>query len=212
MENIDFGKVAKERTDEIVELCNNNSRKKYVKTFYVAVDDTNHIKLGMTPDTLIGAHRCLLIHEWKEKAVSIWYDTYKVHYIDESGVCSDGIIDKDYRIGIEPSRFNVPSKMFLYRKKTCVFSSDADLSGRSHYSFGWEPILSDVWNLYLKCKQECHTEKEALMLRDIVNMTNSNRILKERLSEAEYEKMVAQKERDVYKQMLDEIKELVCHK
>ena len=39
-------------------------------------------------------------------------------------------------------------------------------------------------------------------MMNIVNMTNSNRILKERLSEAEYEKMVAQKERDVYKQML----------
>lgn len=212
MDKTDFVEVAKFCHDEVEEKCRKASKKWFVKTLYAAIGENEEIIVSSTSHILRDATRCILIHEWHYLAVTLTYDAYTLQYIDEAGSVNEGNLGEGYAIGIHPASFNCPAKMYLRKNNVEIFRTRTDFSGNDAYSYGWEAVLKDVWKLYLKCQKECTTEKEVRLLCDLVKQQNDISLLQNKIDVNEYYKMLVQKERDAYKQVLDEIKGMVINR
>lgn len=169
----------------------------YRKTLFVAIKEDNSVLMSTTPHILVNAHKCILIHERSSLAFTNSYLWYKVQYINENGEVFDNRIDSEFELCITAHG--------SYANQILELSAD-NVVYYSCYS-PWEICIGDVWSLYIRLKSaQTKTEREtisSLFIKDkkILDLEKENR-------ELDYKAQLLESERNLYKNILDEIKML----
>lgn len=72
----------------------------------------------------------------------------------------------------------------------------------------WEKHIKTVWKLYLKCK-ECSSTEEAVLLGKLTKKDETIVDLQNKIADLEFSSKILEEERDQYKSLLDDIKDMV---
>lgn len=219
MNNVNFVEIAEKCVNTYKESFPNNS-KNIIAVFgnvrYVAIDKDNNIQTSMTPDILRNADQCLLVFKRTEWPYRNPYSFYDILYISSEGkICTPeelkwqsviANLDCNYTLSIGHNGTYSCQHIYLTAFGKCLYNT-------LYSEMGWEErdsesALKKIWKLYLKCK-ECKTPMEAELLCQLVKKDEQILELKEKLDGQKITTLLAEKQRDVYKSLLDEIKEMV---
>ncbi len=194
MDKIDFIELATYSTEKYKETHNRNDVR-YIHTLYVAIDEDNNVKCSKTPHILKGAVQCLLIHHnqiWSEKAD--WYSLDDVEYIDKEGCVLERNLGGKFDIQTSASA----SVMTLSYNGQELYSCYAP----------WEDNIGKIWNLYCEVK-DLKSTNEIKLVASLFKKNETILELKKEIENFKFTEYLLEQERNQYKRMLDEIKEMV---
>ena len=190
---------------EIASYCQNRfkealiaPRQKYSSTLYVKIDEEGCVSTSTTPHILSDAASCILIHEHMELAVSCWYAWYNVEFINSKGEDKGNKLDDVFKIDTFQQKAFSNQRMALRD----------DQNEYCNYGRPWEKHLQSIWNLYLRLK-DVETPSERKMIADLFSKDEKIQQLVEQNKDLEFTNKLLEKERDQYKELLNEIQELV---
>lgn len=125
----------------------------FIGTYYIAIDENEEINISQTPHILQYAHRCIIIYNWWQLAVTQSYDTFKCLYIDEFGAVHSPIILEYYKITIKNASFNfAPTITLSFINKELISIKLNPL----------EMTFKFIWNLCKLCKGKTYDEAVAI--------------------------------------------------
>lgn len=185
------------------EINKNGDSFRYKDTLYVSIDENNELLISETPDILKkeGVCQCIMIHIHERKEVSNWYSWYTIQFIDKDGCVHTNKLDERFKLHVNYISHFWNQWMYLIFDGKCIFS------------LKWpnEDKLQDVWNLYIKCKS-CDTHREAELLGELAKRDMSVLSLTSDLADLNYTAELLKQERDMYKSLLDDVKNLIKDK
>lgn len=197
MGKIDFIELANICVNRQKDLLDQNVAR-YLGTLYVAILPTNKALCSKLPQILDKAVKCILIHERKEKAVTNWHLWYKIDYINEEGCVSDGNLGDGFNLSINPTGSFLNQILSLETKGYTVYRCNKP----------WEDHIGKIWNIYSKLK-EIKTEKEKGLAIELFWKDEKILELEKENTNFKFANQLLKQERDMYKELLDEIKHLL---
>ena len=177
---------------------------KYVDTTYIAIQEDNHVVCSIDPIVLENAKLCILVHRRSKLAETNYYDWFVVEYINENGEVYEESIDKEYRLYIRHRE--------TYRNQILhLVSSDGidyECCPFWNNTASIKDCFQSMWNLYNELKKASCTKERAIIVR---LYEQDEKILqqKKEIANFSYANALLEKERDMYKGLLDEIKILL---
>ena len=184
---------------ELAEYCVKRAKensapniKKYVKTLYISISEDNNVKLSTTPHVLQGTYQCILMHEYSQIPISNIYYWYEIEYINSEGC----VLTSDLGDG-----FNLVSYKHKHSSSSIILRFQ-DKYLYSNYDF------RRVWELYTKIK-DIPLESERELIISLYYKDEHVLNLEKQIEDFKFTNHLLEQERDQYKDMLDEIKDLV---
>lgn len=177
---------------------------KYVDTIYIAIKEDDYVMCSIYPNVLKNAKRYILIHRRSKLAETNYYDWFDVEYINEYGEVYEESIDKDFSLYVRHRE--------TYRNQVLhLVSSDGvdyDCCPLWRNTASIVESFRSVWNLYNELKSVETKDERATIVR---LYKNDEKILqqKKEIVNFSYANALLEKERDMYKGLLDDIKELL---
>ena len=174
----------------------------YVNTTYIAIDESNHIKGSLDPSVVGSAKRCILLHERCEVDFYTGHPNYTffrdVDFVNEDGEVFKECIDKDFRLYVvyvdQYPTLHLTSYGVWY---TCCPSWGVTASIVESFR--------SVWNLYNELKS-VETKYERATIVELYKKDETILQQKKEIANFSYTNALLEKERDMYKGLLDEIK------
>ena len=146
---------------QIVEKCIKKYKKekgdKYINTLFVAIHSDDSVQESMDDSVLEMAEKFMLIHSYRELAVTNYYTWYDIDFVEDNGSVLRDQFDSNFRVYIS----------FLGQYSCKVIYFVFDKTDTTLYIESYPCEMQKIWNLYLKCK-ECKTEKEMQLLCELV--------------------------------------------
>lgn len=201
MSNIDFVSLAKQCQETIKGKTTIPECGKYDKTFFISISDNNIVTHSIDPEILKNAKRCILIHRSEEKTYKKWYSRYYFQMIDENGCIHEEEIDDNFSMDIQQPTSSQDTKLSLYKDDTIIYSCYPP----------YEKEIAKFWKVYLKAR-ECTTLKEAELLCQLIEKDNEILELQRENDGLQYARALVTMERDQYKTLLEEIRQLVSER
>ena len=184
---------------ELATFCSNRAKEghtrwggKYERTHYVSILGDNTVTHSMTPHILRNTHQCLLMHERSEIPISNIYYWYEFEYINPEGC----VLASDLENG-----FNLIS----YKRKQDV--PYIELRYKENYLYS-NLSIQKVWELYSKIK-DIPSETEMKLIVDLFEKDEKIFELEKVIEDFSFSKHLLKQERDQYKELLDEIKQII---
>jgi hypothetical protein len=200
MEKIDFFELATYCTNKYRESHNTNNNS-YAGTLYVAILEDNQVMCSKTPHILRNCVKCILVHRRDTLAQTNSYYWYNVEVIDENGCIYDGNLGNGY--SIEVNAWGQYSNQIM------------SLDYNSSHLFWCRPPFEDhmpkVWELYTRLK-DVPTEKEIKLIADLFRKDEKILELEKEIEDFKFTNLLLEQERNQYKEMLDEIRDVVKNK
>lgn len=187
---------------ELAEYCQNRYKEnntsneaKYISTLFVAITKEGEIIPSETPHILRNAEKCILFHMSSHKGDynNSWYTYFKFQFINNDGVVSDNRLDDKFEL-----RGNYLRGTCLYYKENEIFSVPKP----------WENGIVKVWELYLKIK-DLKTYEEIILMTDLYRKDEKILELENQIEGFKFAKYLLEQERNQYKSLLDEIKQII---
>ena len=194
MEKVDFIELA----DYCVKRAKENSApniKKYVKTLYISISEDNNVKLSTTPHVLQGTYQCILMHEYSQIPISNIYFWYEIEYINPEGCVLDSDLGDGFNLISDKHKHSSSSIRLMFQDKYLYSNFD----------------FRRVWELYTKIK-DVSSEPERKLIINLYYKDEHVLNLEKQIEDFKYANHLLEQERDQYKDLLDEIKELVYSK
>ena len=195
---IDFVEIGKYCQEEFKKE-HNSERENYRKTLFVSIQDDNRIRVSTIPHILSNASKCLLIHEYSARAVTNWYRWYKVQFISEEGEVLDEHLDEEFKLWIYPVYGYNDQRLTLYADESEYYSCEAPWNKED---------IQSVWNLYVRLKQ-ASTEYERNLIASLFEKDQTILELEKANRNFKYKTQLLEKEMQLYKGILDDIKNLL---
>lgn len=187
---------------QIVEKCIKKIQKEkgdnYIDTLYIAIDAAESVQESTDDSVLEFAEKIILIHSYRELAVTNYYVWYDIDFIDENGLVLRDQFDSAFRVYI--------GFVGQYANKAIYFVLDK--TNTTLYFESYPCKMQKIWNLYLKCK-ECKTEKEMQLLCKLVKKDSEIEILKLDMEEQNFVKLFLEQQSKLYEKILDTIKRML---
>ena len=178
---------------------------KYVDTTYIAIQEDNHVVCSIDPIVLENAKLCILVHRRSILAETNYYDWFDVEYINGNGEPPfKESIDKEFRLYVRPRE--------TYRNQILhLVSSDGidyECCPFWNNTASIKDCFQSMWNLYNELKKASCTKERTIIVR---LYEQDEKILqqKKEIANFSYANALLEKERDMYKGLLDEIKNLL---
>lgn len=186
---------------QIAEKCIKKYKKekgdKYINTLFVAIHSDDSVQESMDDSVLEMAEKFMLIHSYRELAVTNYYTWYDIDFVEDNGSVLRDQFDSNFRVYI--------SFLGQYSCKVIYFVFDETDTTLYFESYPCE--MQKIWNLYLKCK-ECKTEKEMQLLCELVKKDSEINVLKLDVEEQNFVKLFLEQQNKQYEQILAEIKRM----
>ena len=197
MDKVDFIEIANYCVNRYKE-SHNNPENIYVDTLYAAITKDNQVLTSSTPHILRNANKCILIHQRSKLALSNWYSWYKIEYINEEGCVFDIELGNGFTLDIMAWGSYANQVMSL------------DYEGEHIYwcKRPWTDKLPKVWEMYTKVK-DLKTKGEIALIAELFRKDETILKLEKEKEDFKYKEELLKQERDQYKDLLDEIKEMV---
>lgn len=201
MRKQDFIKLATDCQKDEKEKYSKIPQTRYVRTLFIAIMEDEQILISEKPNLLGDAKKCMLIHERAEIAITNWYYWYNIEFINEKGEVSQNRIDDEFKLRITSSG--------RYENQVMFLESD-NYGGRTYYQCvrPWETSIKKVWALYMQLKN-VKTEGERNLISRLFMKDEAILDLEKQVEEFEFMKVLLEEEKEGYKKLLDDIKELV---
>ena len=184
---------------ELAAFCTNRAKEtgprwtgKYYRTHYVSIFEDNTIQYSMTPHVLRNAYKCILMHEMSEIPISNIYYWYEFEFINHEGCVFADDLENGFGL-ISYKRKQSASLIELRFKNNFLYSN---LS------------IQKVWELYTKIK-DIPSESERNLVIDLFKKDEKILELEKNVEDFTFTNQLLKQERDQYKELLDEIKEMV---
>ena len=175
----------------------------YKDTTYVAIQEDNHVSCSIYPIVLENAKHCFLVHRRSELAERRYYDWFDVEYINEYGEVYEESIDKDFNLFVR--------HLESYRYQVLHLTSGG-VDYKCWPSWGntasIQYCFQSVWNLYNELKKT-ETRKERSIIVQLYEKDEKILQQKKEIANFSYANALLEKERDMYKGLLDDIKKLL---
>lgn len=187
---------------ELAEYCQNRYKEnhtsnevKYISTLFVAITKDGEIIPSETPHILRNAEKCILFHtsSYLSNYDNRWYTEFKFQFINNDGVVSNNPLDDKFEL-----RVNYLRGTCLYYKENEIFSVPQP----------WENGIVKVWKLYLKIK-DLKTYEEIILMTDLYRKDEKILELENQIEGFKFAKYLLEQERNQYKSLLDEIKQII---
>ena len=197
MEKIDFIELAK-YCASVFKEAHTKSGDFYKSTLYVSISEDNEVLCSKTSHVLNNASRCILVHEHAKLAVSNYYSWYKVQYIDENGCVFDGELGDGYTLSVYACGSFSNMWMELHLNNNTLYSCRPP----------FERQMAKIWKFYQKVK-DISSEKEVKTIADLFRKDEKILELEKEIEGFKYENYLLEQQRNEYRDLLDEIKEMV---
>lgn len=203
-EELNIYTVAKSRRCDVENEINSKGNSfKYKTTEYFLINREGKLLESETPDALQrdDVCQCIMIHEYAKLERTNSYSWYYVDFIDENNCVHRDKLDERFRLNVD------------YKDKFANQIIYLCAGNRIVYEHRWPcpERMSLIWELYQRSKL-LQTDVEAQVLGKIAMQDESILKLESELSNVKLLNQLLQRERDQYKSMLDEIKELIQKK
>lgn len=175
-----------------------NKRERYIDTLFVAITEKDDVLCSKIPSILEKASKCILIHQKKQLAVTNWYSWYKVDYIDENECVTDGNLGQGFKLSISWCNTFDNQMMRLYHGYHGLYACRRP----------WEDNMAKIWKLYSMTKK-METDKEIELTARLFRSDEKIVEMERKIANHELTNHLLEQERDQYKSLLDEIKEMV---
>ena len=207
MENmVNLQEVAEYCKMEVERMVSTSKGMLGYRILYVAIMSDKSVLVSRTPHILNNAKACILVHNWDQLASTIYYKTYKVHFINESGEVSEGLLDENFSMGIYAARFNVSPEIYLKYQGYDIYTRQFWQNGVLK---SLEDLIKMVYKLYIKCKIECKTEFECELLGRLLMQQEDINILNNKFSSLEVQNKLYEEEIKEYKKLIEQIKKTI---
>ena len=190
---------------ELSEFCVNRYKEsitgeneRYVNTLYVAITEENEVYCSNTPQILSKAHKCILIHSCSALAYTNWHTWYTLEYINKDGSVTEGFLGNGFRIYTHWVGSWANQRMFLKHEDLEIFSCQAP----------FEDKMQKVWDLYLRVKK-AKSNAEIELIAEMIEKDETILEQGKEIANLKFTNKLLEKQKKQYKQLLDEIKELV---
>lgn len=197
MGNMDFKKLASLCVQKYQNSLD-NKRERYIDTLFVAITEKDDVLCSKIPSILEKASKCILIHQKKQLAVTNWYSWYKVDYIDENECVTDGNLGQGFKLSISWCNTFDNQMMRLYHGYHGLYACRRP----------WEDSMAKIWKLYSMTKK-METDKEIELTARLFRSDEKIVEMERKIASHELTNHLLEQERDQYKSLLDEIKEMV---
>ena len=178
-----------------------NTDNVYVDTLYVSIDNYNNLTCSTTPHVLNEACECLLIHRRRALAVTNSYYWYKIEYIDEEGAVTDGILKKGFSLWTGAGgSFSNQIIQLQYQQRilyTCFCP--------------FETNLQHLWDAYCRFKK-AKSDAEIELIDELIEKDEKILDLMREVEGFKFSNYILEKERNQYKKLLNEIRDIVKNK
>lgn len=203
MANVDFVELAIYCANRYKEAHTEKNSERYVGTLYVCIAEDNSIMCSKTPHILRSAHQCILIHERSELAISNWYSWYRVEFINDQGCVFDSNLGDDFNLSV--------SSWGNYSNQRMSLTYGSNNLSLYQCKEPFEKNIYKVWELYTHLK-DLKTISEIKLIADLFQKNEKIFELENQIEDISYTNHLLKEERDQYKNMLDEIKEMIDSK
>lgn len=172
---------------------------RYVRTLYVSISEHNDVLCSYSPHILTSAHQCILVHEKKKLAFTNWYSWYSVVFINELGCIFESNLGNEFNITVNPrGKFN---NQIMY------LSYGDDKLPLYYCKKPFEKSIHKLWKLYLRLK-DVESLTEIKLIANLFCKDEKIFELESQIHDFSFLNHFLIQERDLYKNMLDEIRKL----
>lgn len=196
MGKVDFIELAEFCTKRFKEL-NTSPRERYVGTLYVAILEDYQLKCSTTPHVLKDAVKCIMIHEGSALAETLWHPYGLLEFIDSEGCVHDSNLGNDFNLTISRWEYDY-LKINLSYKDNRLY-----MCGKP-----FDKNIFKIWNLYTTIMNMTSVSEMRLIV-DAFEKDERIVELKGQIEDVKFTNNLLERERDQYKDMLDEIKDLI---
>jgi predicted CopG family antitoxin len=195
---------------EIAKFCVNrykdsfdtdNKDNVYVDTLYVSIDKDNNLICSTTPHVLNEANECLLIHRRSALAVTNSYYWYKIEYIDEDGAVTDGVLKNGFSLWTGASGSFSNQIIQLQDEKRVLYNCFTP----------FETNLQHLWDAYCRLKK-AKSDAEIDLINELIEKDEKILDLMREVEGFKFSNYILEKERNQYKKLLNEIRDIVKNK
>lgn len=191
--NPNFVELAK-YCQEVFKASHNTEENLYINTHYVAISG-EQVETSTIPYVLQNAEKCILIHENRQK---YYFRDCTVECIDSNGNVKGNYIDNEFKIEIlADSRWPEKEVRLVVNGKR-IYTCNGILS----------QVMPKIWHLYTVLKT-ANTEKERILIANLFAKDEHILEMQKRIDDFTFANWLLEQERNQYKSLLDEIKELV---
>ena len=191
---------------ELATFCQNEKREAYEKmadtnyayTIFAAITEDNKVLTSRTAHILTNAHKCILIHSRRTRAISNWYNWYDVQFINEHGQVLEDALDDEFSLEV--------CAYGGYANQRIDLSAD----GMQYYSAAMpcDNTIADIWKLYLSLK-DAKTATERELISDLFRKDKTILELKKEVEDFKFKTQLLEEEKTMYKGLLDKIQSIV---
>jgi hypothetical protein len=192
---------------ELATYCQNRFKEEhstkedsYVKTLFVAITNEEDVIPSTTPHILKEAEQCILIHQRVLLDVYIYRSHYRVEFIDKYGVVHDQQLDNQFSLYTGLSSNNQTVMWLKYANKTIYTCT-----------IPWENSIEKMWQLYSKVK-DVKSPTEIKLIAELFQKDEKILDLEKQIEDFKFTKQLLEQQRNQYKSLLDEVKELLANK
>lgn len=179
----------------------------YFDTIYIAIQDDDHIVCSKYPNVLENAIQGFLLHTHKcsicDYGVWVgWYDYYYVDYIHVNEEPLEECIDRNFRLYVRQKNYNEVRKLVLESSDGIVY--DCCPSWNNIASI--QDCFQAMWNLYNELRK-IESSKERSVIVELYKKDEKILQQKKEIANFSYANALLERERDMYKGLLDDIKD-----
>ena len=176
----------------------------YKDTSYIAILADDQLRYSTKHSILDGATRCLLIHHYVKK-IRNEYDGYYLEFIDKDGTVNLNRLDDDFKLCVVWVNNWSDLKLRLITNDNRIY---CELPLKPMPVF---LAVEKMWNLYIRLK-EVKSIEERLLISQMYQKDEKILQQENEIEGFKFTNALLEKERDMYKGLLEDIKQLFASK
>lgn len=173
-------------------------RERYLQTLYVAISESNKVYCSTTPHILNRADKCILIHSRKALAQTNWYTWYKLDYINEEGLVTEGIIEEGFRIYSDWIGSWSNMMIYLMYEDLEIYSCETPFADK----------MQTMWNYFLRVK-EMLSNASIDLIAEMIEKDKRILELKDNIANLKFDNYILERQLKQHKWLVREIKDSI---
>lgn len=169
--------------------------KEYHHTHYIAILEDDQVLCSTTPHLLEKAKQCVLLHEG---TTSNWEYHYIIETINEEGEVLNGDLGNNFSLNVDSIIKSTNPTIYLKIGDLVLYLCEKP----------WIENFYKLWELFSRIK-DIKSETEIKLIASLYKKNDDILRLMKQMEDIKFANHLLEQERDQYKDMLNEIKEMV---
>lgn len=200
MSNVDIYEIANYCIEQYKNSLSHTTNK-YEGTEFFAITEDNQVLYSTTPHILKNAVQAIMVHKYLYQYFQYWNPNYDIEYIDEMGRANKSGFGDGHGFYVIKDSYPLILHVRLSYDNQVLYEC----------SNNFKKYVPMIWELYTRVKEE-ETVKEKMLIAELYKKDEQILKLEKKVENFEFTTHFLEQERDQYKELLDEIKQLITTK